>query len=332
MLKATDTKRAPWFILRSDDKQRAPLNCIRHILSLVPLSVARYWLAGLATGCVGLTLSLAADVPSLPPITTVSGSPRLPGKFIWADLVTDDVAAARRFYGQLFGWTFRGVGTYTIAANEERPLGGMFQRTRPADRPQARPRWFGYISVPSVQRAERAVTRAGGHVLSAPRKLPERGEEALFADPEGAVFGVIKSSSGDPQDFLAEPGDWIWIQLLSRDARKAADFYRTVGGYEVVENASSGRLSDYVLASEGYARATVRAIPHADSKVQPSWLLFVRVKSAAESVAKAKQLGGQVLIEPQANLLSGRVAVIADPTGAAIGLLEWGDNLVKGAH
>ncbi len=36
MFKATDTKHAPWFILRSDDKKRARLNCIHHILSLVP--------------------------------------------------------------------------------------------------------------------------------------------------------------------------------------------------------------------------------------------------------------------------------------------------------
>jgi polyphosphate kinase 2 len=36
MLHATDTKWAPWFILPSDDKKRARLNCIRHILSLVP--------------------------------------------------------------------------------------------------------------------------------------------------------------------------------------------------------------------------------------------------------------------------------------------------------
>lgn len=36
MLDATDTKRAPWYILRSDDKKRARLNCIAHLLSLVP--------------------------------------------------------------------------------------------------------------------------------------------------------------------------------------------------------------------------------------------------------------------------------------------------------
>jgi len=36
MLKATDTKVAPWYILRSDDKKRARLNCISHLLSLIP--------------------------------------------------------------------------------------------------------------------------------------------------------------------------------------------------------------------------------------------------------------------------------------------------------
>ena len=36
MLDATDTKEAPWFIVRSDDKRRARLNCITHLLNLIP--------------------------------------------------------------------------------------------------------------------------------------------------------------------------------------------------------------------------------------------------------------------------------------------------------
>jgi hypothetical protein len=94
------------------------------------------------------------EAPNLPPLTTVSGSPRLPGKFIRADLVTDDVAAPRKFYGPLFGWVFRDFGNYSIAIIAERPVAGLFQMPRPAGRPEARPRWFGYISVPNVERAE----------------------------------------------------------------------------------------------------------------------------------------------------------------------------------
>lgn len=274
----------------------------------------------------------AAEPSPLPPLTSVPNSPRLPGKFVWADLVTDDVRVARQFYSQLFNWTFRDMGGYLIAANDERPVCGLFQRTRPTGRPEATPRWFGYISVGNVEKAQRAVAEAGGRVLAAARKIPGRGEQAVFADAEGALFGVVKSSAGDPPDFLADPGDWIWIQLLSRDAKKASGFYRTVAGYEVIENTTAGRLSDYVLTSKGYARATVRAIPAGKQQTQPTWLPFVRVKSIGESVALAKRLGGKVLIEPKPELVEGKAAVIADPTGAAIGLLEWSEALMKGGR
>jgi hypothetical protein len=36
MLEATDTKHAPWHVLRSDDKRRARLNCIAHLLEQIP--------------------------------------------------------------------------------------------------------------------------------------------------------------------------------------------------------------------------------------------------------------------------------------------------------
>ncbi len=278
----------------------------------------------------GMVIS-AKDGPELPPLTTVSGNPRLPGKFVWADLVTDDVPTARKFYAQLFHWSFRDAGDYTIAFNDQRPLCGIFQRPRPKDR-VAEPRWFGYISVANVGGAHRAVEKAGGRVLAPPQKMPKRGEQALFADPEGAVFGVIKSSSGDPEDFVADPGDWVWIQLLSRDAKKASEFYRAVAGYKVIENTSLNSLSDYVLTSEGFARATIRTIPPGRNQVQPNWLPFVRVKNLSESLALGRQLGGKVLLEPSADLLKNRVAVISDPTGAAIGLMEWSPDMMKGAQ
>src|SRR4249919_1557094 len=98
--------------------------------------------AVLAVALVGLSSpGFTAESPPLPPLTTVTGSPRLPGKFVWADLVTDDVPKAQKFYGDLFGWTFRNYGGYVIAAHDGEPVGGMFQRPRPADR-NPRPRWF----------------------------------------------------------------------------------------------------------------------------------------------------------------------------------------------
>ena len=275
--------------------------------------------------------SLASPAGELPPLSTISGSPRLPGKFVWADLVTDNALVAQKFYSDLFGWKFYDYGGYFVGRHDDRPLCGVFQRPRPKDS-LAQPRWFGYISVNNVGRAERAVTKAGGRVMAAAKKMPERGQQAVFADAEGALFGVVKSSSGDPEDFLAEPGEWIWIQLLSRDARKAAEFYRAVAGYEIIENTEAGRVSDYVLTSEGYARATVRTIRSADPKVQPTWQPFVRVKNVGESVARAKALGGAVLFDPRPEVYDGKVAIIADPTGAAIGIMEWQERTTKGGR
>ncbi|HXU01159.1 MAG TPA: polyphosphate kinase 2 [Polyangia bacterium] len=42
MFKATDTKHAPWYVLRSDDKRRARLNCLSHILGLIPYERVRH--------------------------------------------------------------------------------------------------------------------------------------------------------------------------------------------------------------------------------------------------------------------------------------------------
>jgi polyphosphate kinase 2 (PPK2 family) len=41
MLEATDSKHAPWYVVRSDDKKRARLNCITHLLSLIPYKKLR---------------------------------------------------------------------------------------------------------------------------------------------------------------------------------------------------------------------------------------------------------------------------------------------------
>jgi len=277
------------------------------------------------TNCAGGSTELR-----LPPLSTAGGD-RLPGKFVWADLVTDDVSAARNFYGQLFGWSFREVGNYTLAANDDRPLCGMFQRHRP-EGGTASPRWLGYISVSNVGKAEKIITREGGKVLAEPHKYPDRGEQAVFADPEGAVFGVLKSSSGDPQDFLPDLGDWIWVQLLSRDARKAGAFYSAVAGYKVAENTANERPNDFVLISNGYARGAILTIPEGHNEVRPNWLPFVRVQSVSESVGRTRDLGGKVLIEPSQALMEGKLAVIADSTGAAIGILEWSQDEVKGAR
>src|SRR5947208_4961234 len=74
----------------------------------------------------------------------------LPGKFIWFDLATEDPAAARAFYGAVFGWKFREVdgapAGYTIIENASGKVGGLFRHPRPAGG-KTGARWLSLISV-----------------------------------------------------------------------------------------------------------------------------------------------------------------------------------------
>jgi predicted enzyme related to lactoylglutathione lyase len=54
------------------------------------------------------------------------------------------------------------------------------------------------------------------------------------------------------------------------------------------------------------------------------------VKSVTETCAKVADLGGKVVVPPAPELFKNHVAVVADPTGAGVGLLEWNEELLKG--
>jgi predicted enzyme related to lactoylglutathione lyase len=246
----------------------------------------------------------------------------IPGKFVQADLLTNDLKAVMPFYSGLFGWTFQEHADYAVVFAGDNDMGTIFQRELSPDATR-KPRWIAYMSVPDVGIAQQVVIQHGGRTLLAPRTVPELGTVGIFTDAEGAVFGAIHRDGGDPEDYLAEPGEWIWIQLLSRDAVRAGEFYAQLAPYELVDNAQSERSGSYLLLSQEYARAGLVTIPADRTEIQPTWLPFVRVESIAAATARAQQLGGKVLVVPRPDLADGKVAVLADPTGAAIGILEW---------
>ena len=91
---------------------------IQSCQKLDPTRRGSIWLAAIALVC-GAASALGADQPALPPITSVSGSPRLPGKFVWADLVTDDVLAAQKFYAALGYETIGVVREFLVKGHDE---------------------------------------------------------------------------------------------------------------------------------------------------------------------------------------------------------------------
>ncbi len=278
--------------------------------------------------CVAALTARGAD---LPPLNSPPTTEYFPGKFIWGDLFTADPPAAERFYTGLFGWaanriersTSAGTRTYTVLSVGDRPVAGIaLLPSRMAD--EVHGRWIGYVSVADVAKVLGAATAGGGHVLFPAKSFEKRGTQAVFTDPEGTVLGVMHSSSGDPGEYLPEPGDWTWAELFARDPGAAGAYYGSVLGYDVLPDGRSDQTDDFVLASGGYSRASVSHVP-SRPKAHAVWLLFVRVAKVKDAVARAVSLGGRVLVAPTDVPTHYWRAVIADPSGAHLGVVELED-------
>ena len=279
---------------------------------------------------------MASAPIELPPLVQPASGETHPGKVIWADLVTPDLKQAEQFYGALFGWTFEpidGDNNFAIALNAGQPVAGIVQRAIKAGQ-QRQPAWLTFIAVRDVAAAQRSALANGGKVLSAPKDYAQRGRQAVFADPDGAVFAVLGSSSGDPPDVLAEPGEWIWSSLLVKNTDHETGFYRALFGYDVFDlppEDAADNSHHVILASDDYARAGVHSLPADSVHRHPHWLNFIRVDDAAAVAVKAIALGGKVLVEPRVDRHGGQLAVIADPSGAPIGVMEWSGTEDAGA-
>jgi len=280
-----------------------------------------------AAGCLMALLAGASIGAVVPPISDPPTGEYRHGKLVWIDLVTADVSAAQKFYGALFGWSFEevegGKARYALAYQDGAPVAGMAAR-QPKPGQVRQSRWIAYMSVADVDQAAAGVIGKGGKILIPARTVDGRGRMAVLADPDGAPLGLIKSSSGDPPDYRAELGEWIWAIYQSPDAASAAAFYQDLGGYEVVpDDDRLGNALSFTLQAEGFARASLVEIPAGTTELRPDWLYFVRVPDVAATVARAVELGGRVIVAPRPDLLNGRMAVITDPGGAPLGLLAW---------
>ena len=285
------------------------------------MKTPRYRLAVLAA-LLMLTAACATTPPVLPPIG--DGGPPLPGKFVWFDLITDDLIATRSFYSQVFGWQFRDAAPdssdYVLIHNANRDIGGAVLHKQ-ASAKVGGARWLALISVADMDQALRRVEQQGGKVVAPPKAVPRRGTHALVRDAEGAYFGLLRSDSGDPADKPVDDGDFFWADLLAREPAHAAEFYRAVAGYDVSNEQIGRGIDRIVLSSGGYARAGIAPLPAAVK--QPGWLPYVLVADVPGTVKKVSAAGGRVLVEPRAELLDGNLAVIADPRGGVLGIVNW---------
>ena len=260
----------------------------------------------LFTGCSKLNLTPVASPPT---------GLHHQGKFVWYDLLTADVAAARGFYGELFGWSFREQGRYTVILNNDQAIGGIV-KVRPKDNKEHATRWLASLSVPDVDRAAAFVQESGGVIHEGPVDMKNRGRGVLVSDPQGAHVLLLHSLGGDPTDTEPPMGSWLWVELWSKTPEASVAFYEELGGYSAVK----GEKGYWFLWHDKW-RAGVRQIPFDGMEVR--WTPTVRVTDTVLISERAKELGGRVLVKPREVSIGGSAALIEDPVGGLLIVQCW---------
>lgn len=279
----------------------------------------------------GISIACAADF-ELPALNSPASSEHHAGKMVWADLITPDLNAAEKFYGSVFGWTFKriraGSSDYAVVMLGGRPIGGVMERALPSGEPR-QSAWLTFMAAADVDAAKRVAVAHGAKVLADSKNYPLRGMQSVLADPEGAVFAVLASSSGDSPDYLPVVGEWIWSSLHAKDAGNEAAFYQELFGFDVFAAPSADGAEHLILSTDNYARASANGHASESSRKHSHWLNFVRVENAAQTAAKVTAMGGQILVRPRVDRHGGMLAVMSDPAGAAFGVMEWSESDTK---
>ncbi|WP_026556085.1 VOC family protein [Arthrobacter sp. 35W] len=256
-------------------------------------------------------------------MATVAGY--VQGTPCWAELLSADEAAARTFYGGLFGWEYEanemapGMTYYTVSLDGAVIAGVMQQDATMADAglPTG---WNAYIAVDSADAAAVAVTRAGGTLKFPVDEIPGVGRFVLAADNQGTAIGFWEGKGLVGSAVVDQPGAVSWYELQVDDVEAVKPFYKAVASLEANTGPAGdlGEYTEFFAAGKSVAGALVKPMP----EMPNSWVLYFNVTDADAAVASAVKLGGSVLA-PAFDVPSiGRLAVMADPQGAVFCLMS----------
>jgi len=120
-----------------------------------------------------------------------------PGSIVHVEIPTNNPARTKKFYGEVFGWTFQDLPEvkYTLFSAPSGPAGGLRE---PLSTAENRP--LNYILVNSVEDATKKIRKAGGKILRGKDEVMGQGWWALFEDPTGTVNAVWENNPKALQD------------------------------------------------------------------------------------------------------------------------------------
>ena len=254
-------------------------------------------------------------------MTTAAG---LLGRPIWYELMTTDPAAAEKFYRAVVGWTAAPFDAspvpYTVF-NRDGNVGVAGMMKRPDDMPFP-PFWAMYIGVPDFEAAAAHIKRLGGKEVSPVIDVPEVGRMQMMADPQGAMFYIMRPASSEgPPEGAPELGDGSWLELMTTDAPAAMRFYQDVFKWQPSEAMDMGELGQYQMFNRPHGMiGGMMNTPKELAHVRPNWGIYFRVPDINAAVATIKANGGQILNGPMEVPGGDWIVNAMDPQGAAFSL------------
>lgn len=130
-----------------------------------------------------------------------------------------------------------------------------------------------------------------------------------------------------------EHGTFSWIELSTPDPAGAKSFYNGLFGWEFSDSPIPGTDDVYTMArldGSDVAGMMRQMDDQRAAGVPPAWLSYLTVNVADDTATRAAELGGSVLAGPFDVMDSGRMAVLADPTGAAFAVWQPGTHIGAG--
>jgi uncharacterized protein len=122
-------------------------------------------------------------------------------------------------------------------------------------------------------------------------------------------------------------GAFSWHELMTTDLDGARRFYGGLFGWTFEEHSiQAGPMQGepyIIVKAGGEDTAGLMPMPQGHGRMPPAWGTYITVDSLEEAVAKVRELGGQVHVDPTPVPGHGRFAVISDPQGAFLSLFEF---------
>jgi len=248
------------------------------------------------------------------------------GRFIWYELITPDTAGAKRFYGDIVGWTAQDMPTpgdaaepYSMLSYDGFTVGGMMNLGEPMKAEGMPPNWTAYVCVDDCDAAAAKVKSLGGSVRREPLDIPGIGRFAIVADPAGAVIAIMKpippQGGAPPARDINGMGQVGWHELYGAAPETGFDFYAQMFGWTKSDAMPMGERGTYQLFSnqDGQVGGMMKTPPEAPG---PGWTYYFRVPNVDQAAEKAKADGAQVIMGPMDVPGGERVFQGVDPQGA----------------